>query len=154
MTSLDAQQKLLEHLSVNDSVSSNDISKYISSKNEIDNKDEVLSAFYGAIDELCLAGVLVRPYNKDNKEENHIYVLKKPISLYEQTLTVDGDVALKISNIVSNFSDIMQSKYVSNPLCIRQQDLIILMEIINMYAENSKEPTLEQPAKVTNQKKK
>lgn len=136
MTTLDAKQLLLIHFIKNDSLSYENIGKLIPSKQK---KDECEYAIVAALNELTASLILSEMIkNQDKEDESKIWILNKSLSLYEQSVTIDGQLATKISGISNNFYQMVGEKSLnSNPLNITKDDILCLLEIINLYASNT-----------------
>lgn len=133
MTILEAQYVVLEHFVENTTIDKGQLNQLCSKSKT--RKAEDLAAFLGALEDLVISGIIKKIEKDKSIDSDAIWVLKKPLSLYEQNVIIDGQTAIEIANIIREFSDAIKSEDISaNPLGIQQKDIIMLMQIINMYA--------------------
>lgn len=132
MTILEANSILISYLVINkrDSIQFNDIESLIPLE---ENKQEGVAAIIGSLNDMVSKDVMsaIQPDPKDF--HSIVYVLKKPLPLYSQKIEIGGLVALEISKIVNLFTqNENDNKTVfSDPLAIKEEDLITLLNIIN-----------------------
>lgn len=138
MTIIEAKQKVLNHLINHDSVSFNDFNKFIETSTD---NTEGISACFGALTELANDNIVfLNPLADVAKPATLLYVLKQPLGSRTQTLTIDGELGLRIGEIINSFAEQVGSDGISaDPLNINRQDISILCDIIGMLAEANTE---------------
>lgn len=143
MTINEASVLLTAYFIKNDSIT-NELFKNIVGRRKIP-PYEYEAAFSCALQEFETKGIVSKFINVNDKGVTYFaWVLRKPIFEYSQKIDVNGHLAVAISNAVNSFFDSTNQKGVfSNPLQIQEQDLIILLEIIDMYASSANEEDKE-----------
>ena len=144
MTAIQAEAKLFEYFSEKDTIDNNQIGKMCQVKGKTNEQD--LAAFMAALKDLEVNGIIF----KNDYNGTETWVLKKPLTLLQQSVILDGITSLNISQIVNNFAEISKNKEIlCSPLAIGCNDINVLIQLISLYAAQTNDsPTLpENPDK-------
>ena len=135
MNILEAKQLLLGYFLTKDTLSIDGFSSVVQQKNIKDETEAVLRA---ALLELDSLKIITKSFSNIENKQQEIWVLNKPLLSYEQSIQIDGNLAIKISSYVNNFLKTTgDTSIISNPLNISRDDIIILLDIIDLYAHSN-----------------
>ena len=74
------------------------------------------------------------------------YVLEKPLQNYEQSITISGEIASYIAQILNDIKD-NDDQNVVNPLCITQENIesmiILITQLLKEYKKNQEKSGAE-----------
>lgn len=134
MNVLEAKQFILSVLIQKDSLT---IKECLSNFGKNQNK-ETEAAIRSALAELEQLKIINKVELSNSENNETIWILNKPLFSYEQNVMIDGLTAKKISLIVNNFLKTTgQTDVQSNPLNICKEDILILLDIIDLYAQSN-----------------
>lgn len=138
MTGLDAHSKLFEYFNKKDSLIYDDIEK-LGPKNIL--QTERIVCYLSALEDLVKSDVLfVDNVHSKTGEIVKTWVLKKPLNFYQQTIVINGNTASNIAAVVNHFANIINAKdLVCSPLNIQEKDILTVLEVINVYAQKTRE---------------
>jgi hypothetical protein len=103
--------------------------------------NEAEAAFSFALQEFENKGIVGKFIGVNDKGNSlFTWCLRRPLILNSQTLVINGQTALSISNCVNSFYESMGDKEnFCNPLEICQNDIDILLEITSLLSEQNLE---------------
>lgn len=131
MTIVEAANKLLEHFGKKDSFSIE--ADYINLMQLSDNPDEHKIAFILALEDLE-KNEIIKSYANGKKK---IYILKKPINSFEQTIIIGGFTCQLIAKVINDFCDKIKDKRdYCDAKSINEKDIRNLMFIATMNSGN------------------
>lgn len=135
MTIQEAKLLLINHFSNNKYIRYDDLPKLIKSEKD---KEVATSAILLALSELVSDGVIgLNPIYDPNNKSTLIWNLKTEFSNMEQKVSISGELAQEISFIVNSFIELVNEENTvsTNPLDIKEQDIAILCDIVQMISE-------------------
>ena len=131
MNIFEAKRQLLDYFLDKDSLTVADFNKLTKTKNISDEQEAAIKLGLAELVELkVISSITV------GSPEKQVWVLSKPLLAYEQSIPIDGLMALKISTYVNKFLQIAGEEPQSNPLNVSKDDLTILFDMIDLYAES------------------
>ena len=165
MNILTASQKLVNYFLKYDSINDEQIFGLVPEKED---HQAYYTAFTCALDEMEKNKIVVSKtqdieIGRDEEDEKSnvppekmkftTWVLNRPLQNREQVLLIDGITALKISAVVNNFYQMANNgKMICNPIQITDNDILILLEVIALYAKQNMNKVQEE-TKVDKKKK-
>jgi hypothetical protein len=169
MNILTASQKLVNYFLKYDSINDEQIFGLVPEKED---HQACCAAFTCALDEMEKNQIVVSKSeeieigrDEEEDEENKktyvpsekikftTWVLKRPLQNREQVLLIDGITALKVSAVVNNFYQMANNgQMIYNPIQITNNDILILLEVIALYAKQNMNKAQEE-TKVDKKKK-
>ena len=146
MTVIEAKSLLVGYFIKHDSLSNEQFTSLAPKKTPA---NEAEAAFSFALQELENKGIVGKFIGVNDKGGAlFTWSLQKPLILNQQTLTIDGQLAIAISNNVNSFYESVGDKEsFCNPLEINQNDIEILLEICSLLSEQNLEPHKDEPIK-------
>lgn len=140
MTIVDVTNKLFEFFSENDCFDPDKDTYKIFPSSE--NKDLDKALILQGLDDLELLTIIKKI--KYPKEEKFVWVLKKPLHYYEQTVKIDPTLALEIFTVLNVFKQISDNEsLVCDVKDIQPQDIrnlvLLLSSVLEKEAEEIKE---------------
>ena len=139
MTGIDAYHLLFKFFLENDSLKYSDInSLVIKSKNTKENSGEI-AAVLCALEDLTLNNILFKNQDDLGNQKTTVWVLRKPLTLLQQTVILDGAIAFRIAEVINMFCETVEEELIANPFNISQNEIQGLLDIITLYAEKNKE---------------
>jgi len=83
---------------------------------------------------------------EDDKKKKTAYVLEKPLQNYEQSVTLSGEIASYIAQILNDMKD-NDDQNVVNPLSITQENIesmiILITQLLKEYKKNQEKSNAE-----------
>ena len=83
---------------------------------------------------------------EDDKKKKTAYVLEKPLKNYEQSVTLSGEIASYIAQILNDMKD-NDDQNVVNPLSITQENIesmiILITQLLKEYKKNQEKSNAE-----------
>lgn len=133
MNILEANSILLSHFIQNDSINNEYFNKFVTKKQSL---SEVEAAMSYALAELETKGIVSKFTGVNaNNALLFTWVLKQPLVFNNQSVKIGGDMGFTIANIVNSFYESIGGDGSCNPLEITEEDLSVLTQMIEMYAE-------------------
>ena len=131
MTVLDASGLLFEWFAENDSFNLSEDFKRIVLVTDSPERDRVAVTL--ALSNLEETGVI----KKSSYEEENYWVLTKPFSTYEQTVSVSPLLAASISKVINDYCEYLDDKTdLADPSNLQEKDLQNKFYICNKFLEN------------------
>ena len=131
MTVLDASGLLFEWFAENDSFNLSEDFKRIVLVTDSPERDRVAVTL--ALSNLEETGVI----KKSSYEEENYWVLTKPFSTYEQTVSVSPLLAASISKVINDYCEYLDDKPdLAAPSHLQEKDLQNMFYICNKFLEN------------------
>lgn len=131
MTVLDASGLLFEWFAENDSFNLSEDFKRIVLVTDSPERDRVAVTL--ALSNLEETGVI----KKSSYEEENYWVLTKPFSTYEQTVSVSPLLAASISKVINDYCEYLDDKTdLADPSNLQEKDLQNMFYICNKFLEN------------------
>lgn len=131
MTIVEAANKILEHFAKKDSFCIDE--DYINLMQLSDNPEENKIAFILALEDLE-KNELIRSHTQGKRK---IYILKKPLNSFEQSITIGGFTCAMVAKVINDFCDKIKDK---RDYCdaknINEKDIRNLMFIASMNSSS------------------
>lgn len=155
MTIKNAKNLIIQYFHENsnkDSISFDELNSFIKTT---DDKNECLTSILGALVMLVNENILyLNPLSDVSNPKTLIWVLISKLDEIEKTLKISGELAAQINSIVSDFSEATDTPQIMpNGLEITQQEIMVILDMLNMYAsQEDSEPEVEEEKPKSNKK--
>lgn len=142
----EASNLLTQYFITHDSLTNEQFVTWVNKKTPL---TEVEAALSYALQDLETKGILKKFVGLNAAGATiFTWVLLKPIIFNEQLVKIDGHTAINIANLVNSFFEsVGDSEAGCNPLEISEADIHILIEMIEMYANQDNEKEVEDNTK-------
>lgn len=134
---LETQQNILEYLLNNDSIKYEQFAQFFEKGIDM---DIGITSVLGALRQLERADIVFGHQTNQDDIKTLVFVKSRPLELNMQSINIGGNLACAIANVVNNFSDTVNAPELkSNPLSIKENDLLILLDIIQFLSNDGED---------------